>query len=312
MADRLPNIGSEDEALKSLNTDKSSNIISENDKALINSGNRDKIQAAAFHMLAVALATGILIPLATQTDLSTENIVGFAFLLNWVLYLVHIWYLFLRAPYLYRICTISHQPPDWAPMSITKYNKTIHPGDDSEQYHPIESISEFSAISGGVAKTLLARIGTMQWGILMTLIVVQIIDDSITIRPSIIIEIVGAYGIDMIGTFYDDPNSRGMQIGHYSGVLLATGCLIGFWIQRFVDVKDEDEKYLWLPIVLTVIFIIFFGLFAGYEYIQPLPKTPTMKQITSRSRLIIGFETIGLGMLMASFILYFTLQNNET
>eukprot|EP01084_Bolivina_argentea_P108995 194819_1 len=260
---------------------------------IITEGNKEKIRQGIIHVLALASVTVLCVALA-HTKLEPENIIGYGFLVVYGTYLAHIWYLLSKAKYIHRIYTLSAIPQDWIPMSIAIGNKNY-------MKHPITSISEFSAIGGGVAKSVLARVGTITWGALMTLITVKIsIHGDLKFGSGYGLQCIGAFGIDMIGTFYDDPYSKGMKIGHYTGVILAICCLVGFWIQRI----DENE-HIWLPVVMTVLFIIFFALFQFYDKCKPLSDNPTAKEITKRSRLVIGFETIGLGMLSLSLCLYF-------
>ena len=124
-----------------------------------------------------------------QYGLNAQNIMGWAFLSVYCLYYLHIWYLFLKAKYLYRIYTIGYVPDDWAPMSIAKSNHVVEP------HQFIISISQFSAIAGGVAKMLLARVGTMQWGLLIALITIE----QMPLRWSLICQCIGAFGMVMIG-----------------------------------------------------------------------------------------------------------------
>ena len=170
-------------------------FIDQDDKTVIDSNNRDKIREGIFHMVQLAAITLIVVPLAHRTNLTPENIAGYAFLLVYTAYLAHIWWLYLTAKNMYRIYTFSGVPEDWISMSIAFKNSKY-------KNEPITSISEFSAIAGGVGKMLLARIGTITWGILMTLIAVQISNKAIEIRSSLILECIGAFGIDMIGMLH--------------------------------------------------------------------------------------------------------------
>eukprot|EP00484_Ammonia_sp_Unknown_P019291 CAMPEP_0197036860 /NCGR_PEP_ID=MMETSP1384-20130603/14235_1 /TAXON_ID=29189 /ORGANISM="Ammonia sp." /LENGTH=316 /DNA_ID=CAMNT_0042467083 /DNA_START=43 /DNA_END=993 /DNA_ORIENTATION=+ len=290
---------------------------SDPDEDLSPTDNQSKLLSASLHMVVLAVITAICVPLAHRTSLRTEQIVGIAYLLIYSLYVVCIWYFFCKAEYLHRIYTHSEIPPEWAPMSIAKRNVP-------KLEHPITSISEFSAIAGGVAKMMLARIGTITWGILITLIMTQIKNEHIHVRVSLVLECMGAYGMDMIGTFYYDPRSKGMRLGHHIGLALAIFCLIGFWMQQLVDVPNRNkyvadderqEPLIWLCVILTVFFVIFFGLFEGWDKLRPFqpPKDPAELKtaVTKRAKLDVGFETVGLGMLVLSFSLYFILYPPE-
>jgi len=216
-----------------------------------------------------------------------------------VAYLIHIWYTFCKAERIFRIYTVAAIPEDWMDMSVAFVNKQ-HPA------VPLQSISEFSAIAGGFGKSALLRVGTISWLSAIFVMAIKIQDKeygfSKVLSGGLFCQLIGAFGIDTIGTFYLDPYSKLMKSGHYSGVFLCLGTMVGLWMQSVAN----DQHYV-ITSIVTGVGAIFFVLFLTY---YPYLCKPTAAElanhetVTSISRTILLFETLGLGMAALSFVLF--------
>jgi len=170
--------------------------------------------------------------------------------------------------------------------------------------HPITSISELCAVAGGVAKILLARFGSYGWSMLMTYIAAEIIyNPNFKVKADLILECIGAFGLVIIGTFYDDYSDEsdiGMRTGHRIGVGLSLCTQIGFWVQR----AEDDWKYIYIPIIILIIFIPFAVLFIKC----PVPCSDDPKEVTKLSIRTVIFEAIALAMNGISIVLFFAMR----
>lgn len=102
------------------------------------------------------------------------------------------------------------------------------------QYHytAIQSISEFSAIDGGVASIMLANLGPFTWAVTVMSFAAQIqCFDDFSWDAADLCELLGVTGLVMIGLFELDPHNKPMKIFHYVGALLGSGTVLGFLIQ---------------------------------------------------------------------------------
>ena len=160
--------------------------------------------------------------------------------------------------YLYRVYSLSGIIPNWTDMTVC-YRALQFP------YNPIESISEFSAIHGGMGQAYLFSIGLFSWCVLLVSFFTQrqFNDKFQSFGVSEICEVIGCYGLLLIGIFELDPFSKYMIICHYIGGVLGLFTIIGFNYQQFfiysklnsISVGDIFYRVL-LPIVIDIGFVV--------------------------------------------------------
>jgi len=171
------------------------------------------------------------------------------------------WCTAYRTPgqHLYRIHTLNSTPNDWMSMSIS-YKALLM------KDHPIESISEMSAIQGGRANTLLY--GTAQATLILVLCAFaqEITYERFTrFSWSDAFVVIGAAGLVVIGVFELDPNNVWLIRRHYAGVVLAAFCLFAFNAQviEMVDEGEVPSGWLAFPVLLDV---VAFGGLASWQW----------------------------------------------
>jgi hypothetical protein len=130
-------------------------------------------------------------------------------------------------PYLFKIETRLSQVDKWAKMRIAN-SQLLY------KHRPIQSISEFSAISGGQANHMIANLGPFAWVSLAMLYAshMQCPDNeefNLDITDAFIV--MGVNGIVMIGLFELNQFDKAMKHGHYAGVFLAIWILVAVMIQ---------------------------------------------------------------------------------
>jgi len=251
----------------------------------------------------ITLGVSVIAMLMANYGMSIEKIAAFTSACCFSFYLIHIWYSFCKAERIFRIYTVSAIPENWINMSVALHNNEY-------PTVPLQSISEFSAISGGYGKGSLLRVGTVTWLSAVFVAVVRIQDSAVgleqILKDGLVFEMIGAFGLDVIGTFYLDPFSRKMQLGHYSGVFCCMGTLVGLWMQTV----SLDQYYV-ITSIVTAVGVVFFGLFFVYYPYLYNPSAEEMKKpevVTSISRKILLFETLGLGMCALAFVLFMCFQ----
>jgi len=275
-------------------------LLNPDEDKLIERASQEKFYSGLFRS-SISLGISIVAMIMAHNNMSIEKITSVTVALVFIFYCVHIWYIFCKAERIFRIYTVAAVPDDWMNMSIAFVNKEYHTV-------PLQSISEFSAIAGGFARTALLRIGTVAWLSAFLVTVVRLkVGMKRLFKDGLLFELIGAFGIDIVGTFYLDPYSNLMKFGHYFGVFCCLGTVVGLWCQ---SVK-ADQNY-FLTSVVTLVCVIFFGLFLGYyPYFYNPSKEELEKHdvVTSISRKILLFETLGLGMAALAFVLYFWFEH---
>ena len=100
------------------------------------------------------------------------------------------------------------------------------------KYTAIQSISEFSAIDGGVASIMLANLGPFTWAVTVMNFAAQIqCFPDFSWDAADVCEIIGVTGLVMIGLFELDPHNKWMKIFHYIGAAAGACTVLGFLIQ---------------------------------------------------------------------------------
>jgi len=254
--------------------------------------NHNAIISGIGHVALLILFPSFLIPMS-RSGVAVSTIIGIAYLGIFMCFLVHIFWIMFTAKNVYRIYTRCAVPDDWTGMGVAYANTQF-------KTTPIGSISEFCAIAGGVAKILLARLGSYAYTIIMVFIMIEgHKGTNFIVNFDLILECVGAIGCAMIGTFYDDPYSKGMKMGHYTGVCLGMCTHLGLLVQR---VKDDNE-YLWLPILFMVLTAVFFYLFWRRNSSSWTSDDP--KAVTRYSIITLIFEASMLLLMTLSITVYF-------
>jgi len=119
----------------------------------------------------------------------------------------------------------------------------------------IQSISEFSAISGGQANQMIANLGPFAWVAVAMMYIahMQCLDGSnFHLDITDVLLIIGVNGIVMIGLFELNQFDLGMKHGHYIGVGMAICLLVASMIQGISISKAQDNwAHLAAPILLN-------------------------------------------------------------
>ena len=123
------------------------------------------------------------------------------------------------------------------------------------EYKAILSISEFSAIDGGIASYMLANLGPFTWAIVTMHFGAQIYcNDNFNWDIADIFEIIGVVGLIMIGIFELDPYNPPMQRFHNVGAIAGVGTIAGYMIQGFSLMKSTGNVgYAIVPIIIAII-----------------------------------------------------------
>jgi len=155
-----------------------------------------------------------------------------------------------RRSYLFKIETRLTTVEQWAVMRIAN-TQILY------KLRAIQSISEFSAISGGLANHMIANLGPMTWvGVGMLYAAhMQCLDDSpFHLDIADIFVCIGVNGIVMIGLFELNQFDRGLKVGHYAGVGMAIFILFACLIQGVsISMAEDNWTHLIVPILLNVI-----------------------------------------------------------
>ena len=145
--------------------------------------------------------------------------------------------------------------------------------------HPIESISEFSAIDGGIAHALLLTLTCYSWAVVLCAVSFELenkindndkeynFTDAVNIGD--MLEVIGCFGLVMIGTFELDAFNSTLQMFHYIGAGLGVGTLAGFLYQQYIIgvINDNIIAYLILPIILIIFATIGFIMWQYYGFV---------------------------------------------
>ena len=143
---------------------------------------------------------------------------------------------------LYRIYSSSASPIDWVDMNVSSYQLLY-------KNKAIKSISEFSAINGGVPSKMLSTLSAYTWAfLLMFLGAHNAFQCDFIWDVADIAEVVGIGGLIFIGMFELDVENIWMIRLHYLGAFCGNGCIIGYGIQQYY----VGTKF-WLPITIASI-----------------------------------------------------------
>jgi len=157
--------------------------------------------------------------------------------------------------YLFRIQTRLSRVDKWATMRIAN-TQVLY------RLQPIQSISEFSAISGGQANQMIANLGPFAMvGVVMVFAArMQCLQcpsySQYTFDWDVaeILVLIGVTGITMIGLFELNAFDPGMKLGHYVGVTMTICILFASLIQGgSISTKQDDWTHMIVPILLNLI-----------------------------------------------------------
>lgn len=147
--------------------------------------------------------------------------------------------------YIFKVLTSSARVPLWTKMNVANNQLLYH-------YRPIQSISEFSAISGGTAGKILANIGPLSWVAVAVMFAAEmqcLNGVSFTFDLPKVLIVVGVCGIVMIGLFELDQFNHSMRIFHVIGTVMAAQILLAGLIQA----SQLDTAWLVIQILLSVL-----------------------------------------------------------
>eukprot|EP00484_Ammonia_sp_Unknown_P005480 CAMPEP_0197058496 /NCGR_PEP_ID=MMETSP1384-20130603/108581_1 /TAXON_ID=29189 /ORGANISM="Ammonia sp." /LENGTH=329 /DNA_ID=CAMNT_0042493273 /DNA_START=33 /DNA_END=1022 /DNA_ORIENTATION=+ len=182
-----------------------------------------------------------------------NKIVGTSLLVMYIVYFGMVFYLFISGVrdgrHLFRVVSVSAVPDRWASMNMCAYQV-------QHKYEAIQSISEFSAIDGGVAGHMLSTVSAYTWCILvMQLAAFSAWTCGFSLDIADVLELVGIAGLLFIGLFELDRANKKMKTMHYVGAGMGTCTIAGYMIQQWFI----GEK-IWLPFLIAAIAIIGFAL----------------------------------------------------
>eukprot|EP01083_Nonionella_stella_P149563 475242_1 len=220
-----------------------------------------------YRLVLIVVLFGIFLPVCyvetKARNISLIEMYGFALAFIMFGYAAHLLTILFRAyceenSGLYRVYTLNNLPPKWAKMSIS-YRALLY------QNQPIESISEFSAIQGGIASTMLFGTAVTTLTLIVCAYASEMAYHYWYLDTSDVFILMGALGLVVVGTFELDPNCKKLIIGHYCGVVMSLGNIIGFNHQQFKmvfnpKVNVDGDKYsagrLWYPIFIDIVALV--------------------------------------------------------
>ena len=144
-------------------------------------------------------------------------VIGLGVLSMYIIYFGVIYYLLYTGTkdgkQLYRIYSSSACPTDWANMNVSSYQLLY-------KNRAIQSISEFSAINGGVPNKMLSTLSAYTWAfLLMFLAAYNAFTCDFIWDIADISEMIGVGGLIFIGMFELDVENNWMIRLHYLGIL---------------------------------------------------------------------------------------------
>jgi hypothetical protein len=196
-------------------------------------------------------------------DISLPLLIGMAVESMYIVYFSIIAYFIYSANnlsqnrYLFRIWTRSKSVAGWANMSVAIHQQLYY-------YQAIQSISEFSAIDGGIASYMLSNLGPFTWTIISMHFAAELYYNPLFVWDiTDFCEIIGVVGLVMIGIFELDPYNQSMKLLHYIGAVCGVGTIIGFVIQQYsISFAKDGEITLFALLSLFILIMapIFFVL----------------------------------------------------
>jgi hypothetical protein len=277
----------------------------------------------------------ILLILATFKSLPVSFLIGIGLFFMFIIYFIIILRLIFlfgnqetATHHLYRIYSISAKPDEWAANLNIGYIQLLY------KSHSIQSISELSAINGGVTKIMLNTLGAYTW-ISVAIHYAQELkwQNNFHWDASDIFVIIGSIGLLWISIFELDPFNKKMQFMHYLGAVCGCGTVIGYNLQQYAL---HRHTHFYFSIGVAIVCFISFALWqiigAATELAQlpgqqterggerygcictPLAKLliPNYRKIkvNTYSRLNIGFEALFLFLGSMSLCLFLVNYDN--
>lgn len=163
--------------------------------------------------------------------------------------------------YLFKVVTRMSTVPDWAAMRVANTQLLY-------LYRPIQSISEFSAISGGQANQMLSTLGPMCWVAVAVVIGSEMQCDTgrqFQLSAASTLVLIGLAGIVMIGMFELNHYDRAMKAFHYLGVGMAIAILFAVLIQGVALAQTKSAGYLVVPFLTN---LVAWPCFAYWQFIS--------------------------------------------
>eukprot|EP01084_Bolivina_argentea_P248274 415265_1 len=191
----------------------------------------------------------IFLIIATYLEVALNVIIGGALLAMFSLYIAQVLFYVLSAKLpdseLYRIYSVSGKPDNWANIN-TAYLQLMY------KKESLQSISELSAINGGITKTMLNTLGAYTWAAVSVHFAGQLYYNRCVFNWDVadMFEIMGTGGIVLISIFELDPFSKAMQTAHYIGVMFAALCPAGYCIQQYYI----GQKFIFAVILYVIAF----------------------------------------------------------
>lgn len=142
--------------------------------------------------------------------------------------------------------------PGWADMSIAEHQQLY-------KFEAIQSISEFSAVDGGVPSFMLSNLGPFTWAVVIMHFAAQTEYNADVFRWDIadLFELMGVSGLVMIGIFELDPYNAPMRSFHNIGAATGIGTVVGMIIQAWSLSKNESVLRLVLKCAIAAIGLMF-------------------------------------------------------
>ena len=165
---------------------------------------------------------------------------------------------------LFRIYSVNGFDDYWIEQSFT-YRALLF------RTHPIESISEFSAIQGNIGGSMLLLLSIFSYMIILCELGAEIHFNKLEVCLADYFELFGMGGLVLIGTFELDPFVQILNIMHYAGAGLGTLTLVGFLTQQIIiDKHDKNGNVIGIVggVFLGVVACISFGFWQHYTKVS--------------------------------------------
>ena len=157
---------------------------------------KEKVTQRIYRLLLTIIFI-LLLPIFAATKLQLLQCLALGEFILMTGYATHLFYILCKAHFkedtgLYRVYTLNSIPPNWATMSIS-FRAILH------KSQPLESISEFSAIQGGMASTMLFGTATATMAIIACAFAADIQYESFNLYGTDVMIAIGAVGLVTIG-----------------------------------------------------------------------------------------------------------------
>ena len=151
---------------------------------------------------------------------------------------------------LYRVYSISRRPQNWADIN-TGYIQLQY------KHSSVQSISELSAITGGITKVMLNTLGAYTWAAVAIHYAGELYYNRCVFKwdGADVAEICGTIGLLFISIFELDPFNGLMVLFHYIGAALGTGTIIGYNIQQF-SLGEKAPLAIIIGIIAAICFVL--------------------------------------------------------